>query len=30
MVEKRFCVTGDSQKIFDVGLRAGLIGKAGD
>lgn len=30
MVEKRFCVTGDSQKIFNVGLRAALIGKVGD
>jgi hypothetical protein len=30
MVEKRFCVTGESKGIFEVGLRAGLIGKAGD
>jgi hypothetical protein len=30
MVEKRFCVTEESKGIFEVGLRAGLIGKAGD
>jgi hypothetical protein len=30
LVEKRFYIKGESKWIFDFGLRAGLIGKAGD
>ncbi|MGB7955784.1 MAG: hypothetical protein WCF23_17560 [Candidatus Nitrosopolaris sp.] len=30
MAEKRFYIKGESKGIFDFGLRAGLIGKAGD
>jgi len=30
LVEKRFYNKGESKRIFDFGLRAGLIGKAGD